>query len=136
MRRVFVLGNRSAGADWEIGATGGGYDDRNESMRNFNLILGLFWILLGGGILLWRALDPERNARMGGINMTLLGVGALALAVYNLTRWWLLRPRPETDWLGRDFPPRQPPKVVEYNPELDFNKPEGKAGQNDGTGTP
>ncbi|MFO0965652.1 MAG: hypothetical protein U0793_08725 [Gemmataceae bacterium] len=98
-------------------------------MKHFNLILGLFWLLLGGAILVWRFVDPERNARMGGLNMTFLGIGALALAIYNGARWWLLRPRPrpETDWLGRTFPPRQPPKVVEYDPDLDFTKPEPTA---------
>src|SRR5262249_23448078 len=98
-------------------------------MKHFNLILGCFWLLLGGAILLWRGLDPDRNARMGGLNMTCLAVGALALAIYNMARWWLMRPRPETDWLGRTFPPRQPPKVIEYNPELDFTKPEKKPGE-------
>lgn len=94
-------------------------------MPNFNLFLGLIWLLVGAGILIWSAVDPEAAARMPRYNMTLLGVGALALALYNGVRWRFSKARQqEIDWMGRRFPPRKPPRVVEYNPELDFNKPD------------
>jgi hypothetical protein len=91
-------------------------------MPNINLILGAFWLVVGTGVLVWSAVDPERNARMTGLNLTALGVGALALTVYNFARWWFSRPRQEVDWMGRPFPPRQTPKVIDYDPDLDFSK--------------
>lgn len=87
-----------------------------------NLMLAGVWLVTGVGALLWAMLDPERNARMQGVNLYFVGGGALALALYNAVRWWFTRPGKEFDWLGRPFPPRKPPRVVDYNPDLDFTK--------------
>jgi hypothetical protein len=86
-----------------------------------NLILALVWTCFGVGILVWQAMEPMRE--LPGLNRTFLSIGAFVLALYNLVRWWFTRPKPEMDWLGRRFPPRKPPRVVDYNPELDFSGP-------------
>jgi len=91
-----------------------------------NLLLGVAWFLFGVAVFVWVALDPEKNSEAHGLNMYFVGGGAIALALYNTVRWWLSRPRPEIDWMGREFPPRKPPRVEEYNPDLDFSKGAGE----------
>lgn len=86
-----------------------------------NLILAVVWTCFAVAMLVWAALEPEREPP--GLNRTLLAVGGFVLALYNVVRWWFTRPRQEFDWLGRRFPPRKPPRVVDYNPDLDFSQP-------------
>lgn len=89
-----------------------------------NLILAFVWMMVGVGLFIWSFLNPEMNGRMQGFNMHFMGGAALVLCAYNFVRWWYTRQRNEIDWMGRPFPPRKPPRVVEYNPELDFTKEE------------
>ncbi len=82
-----------------------------------NLFIALFWLILGLGLILIPGFDAWR-IRGTGLS---LGWLAVALAAYNLVRWWLLhgrqRPRREPD--ADEPPPRQP---REYLPDFDFNK--------------
>jgi hypothetical protein len=95
-----------------------------------NLVLALVWLLLGIGAILWSMIDPERNARMTGLNLTYLSIGAFVLCLYNLVRWWFTRSRRGMTWPSR-FPPRKPPRVLEYDPNLDFSRPEAKEAPKD-----
>jgi hypothetical protein len=52
---------------------------------------------------------------------------ALALAGWNLIRWYIGRPRvattPPLEHRRRPLEPRGDERVEEYNPEFDFNRP-------------
>jgi hypothetical protein len=62
-----------------------------------------FWFLAGGALLLWQRFHPEvRGLTIRGTGIS-FGWLALALALYDLVRWLLGRPR-------RRPPPRPQPR--------------------------
>jgi hypothetical protein len=75
-----------------------------------NLYLFLFWLVLGGALLLWPLVDA--NARVPALRGTSIPVGwlALALALYNLARWWAIRSQ-RAQPRARDQAGRRPTRV-------------------------
>jgi hypothetical protein len=99
-------------------------------MKNLNLILSCFWLLLGLALLAWPKLNPQPD----GPDWTILNTGipagwiAIVLGVYNLVRWWSIRSRAalrradEEGFLRRQpRPSHRPPQ--EPDPTFDFTKP-------------
>jgi hypothetical protein len=60
-------------------------------MRNLNLYLAVFWLVLGVGLVAWHWLDPEtQTLRIRGTDWSPGWLG-IVLAVYNLVRWRSIR---------------------------------------------
>jgi hypothetical protein len=88
-----------------------------------------FWLAVAGAVyfrdqLAPAAWDKPRNLDLGALL-------ALALAGWNLTRWYIGRRRvvaaaPRLDRHRRPLEPRGDARAEEYNPEFDFNKPPGE----------
>jgi hypothetical protein len=89
------------------------------------LVLGVFFLLAGLGLLGLRFGAPDVAARLNSPTRLLIGaLLALALAGVNLAKWysgWL--------WFRQQSTPVRPPlrpesaaRPDEYNPELDFGK--------------
>jgi hypothetical protein len=62
---------------------------RGFMLHVYNLFLAGIWTALGVGLLIYHAVQPNNAMafRFGDTNVS-LGWVALALAVYNLLRWW------------------------------------------------
>ncbi len=59
----------------------------------FNLILAVFWLLFAVVAFALPVLDPERRPWViPGTDLS-MGWFLVVLAVYNLVRWWTMRPR-------------------------------------------
>ena len=94
-------------------------------MINLNLLLAVFWLIVGGLLFLLPRL--VRDADLGNVLGTGLSAGwlALVLAFYNLARWWAVRrsvssiPR-LTD---RGTSSRAPPAPGERDPNFIFDTP-------------
>ena len=87
------------------------------------LYLAIFWLVIGVLVqIYWDTLEEHANFR---VDRTLMGVVFFVLFSYNLIRWRMRRmiQRVEDD---PSPPPR--PRVVhrEYDPNLDFTKPDDK----------
>lgn len=86
-----------------------------------------FWLVVAGVVYFREQLAP--GAWGQSRNLDLGALLAVALAGWNLVRWYIGRPRVvATPGLGRRRPlePRDDEQVEEYNPEFDFNKPPGE----------
>jgi len=61
-------------------------------MRNFNLVLAVFWLLLAVALLTWTWVAGDSDWRIPLGNSSVAGgwlaLLALLLAFYNLVRWW------------------------------------------------
>ena len=86
-----------------------------------NLFIALFWLVLGLGLIfipgfqVWTIRGTD-FIKPGGIS---IGWLAVALAAYNLLRWWLTSRQQRPHWTPEQDPSSAP---REYNPEFDFNK--------------
>jgi hypothetical protein len=83
-----------------------------------------FWLVVAGVVYFREQLTP--GAWGQSRNLDLGALLALALAGWNLMRWYLGRPRtttPVSDHRRRPLEPRDEKRVEEYNPEFDFNRP-------------
>jgi hypothetical protein len=88
------------------------------------LAFAAFWLVVAGVVYFREQLTP--GAWGQSRNLDLGALLALALAGWNLMRWYLGRPRVSaTAVLERRRPlePRSDERVEEYNPEFDFNRP-------------
>ncbi|HVK15336.1 MAG TPA: hypothetical protein VM533_00215 [Fimbriiglobus sp.] len=86
----------------------------------------VFWLTVAGVVYFRDELVP--GAWGQAHNLDLGALLALALAGWNLMRWYLGRRRvvaatPGLDRRRRPLEPRGDARVEEYNPEFDFNKP-------------
>src|SRR5262249_44266308 len=65
---------------------------RGSAMHLYNLIFAIIWLVLGLGLLAYDHLAPGGAApfRIGDTDVS-LGWIALALAAYNIVRWWSRR---------------------------------------------
>ncbi len=103
-------------------------------MVNFNLLLALFWLVLGGALLLWPLLDARAP------DLTIWGTGisagwlALLMAAYNLVRWWSVRSFQaqrrllEEEMIRRRRESRSSPPS-EPDPTFDFTRPPPEGGE-------
>ena len=93
-------------------------------MRSLNLLLAVFWLFLGGALIVVSGGNPDSPFTIRGTQIS-GGWIAVFLAVYNLVRWWVATasapradpPRPPRPQAG---PPRPLP---EPDPTFDFTKP-------------
>lgn len=87
-----------------------------------NLFLAIFWLVIGFGLLAWEWFivgQPFLTVRGTGIS---LGWFALALAGYNLLRWWLGRIHQRDRQSAEGFADRRRRRVFEDpNPDFDFS---------------
>jgi hypothetical protein len=100
-------------------------------VRNFHLLLAVFWLFLGAMLLLVPRFYPEApDLTIRGIDIS-AGWVAVVLALYNVVRWWALlasaRGRARNDAgarrpMGRHPTPHHRPGQ-EPNPAFDFTKP-------------
>ena len=103
--------------------------------RNYNFAWMLLWLAVVVFMLVREFVLPARmrdqiGGPNGGPNGGLAVVVALALALYNFTRWWAMRAAYDPTRGVRVNPlaearydPDNPPLPVVPNPELDFTKP-------------
>jgi hypothetical protein len=90
-----------------------------------NLVLGLFWLCLGVGLIAAHYAGYKRFGIDSDLT-PLLGLVAVVLGAWKLVRWWANRVSAKT----RNYRPAPPPKrriedrPNEYNPDLDFSRPE------------
>ena len=96
------------------------------AVRQLRLMLGLFFLVAGIGLLVLRYGMPDVAARVNSPTRILVGaLLALALAGVNLAKWYA-----GYLWFQQQATPvRRPlqpdptaPTDPEYNPEFDFNK--------------
>ena len=90
-----------------------------------NLMMGIFWLCLGGTLLGAHALGKE----IRGVHPdrgVFIGVFAMVLAAYNFVRWWAARVRQKAREAAAAQPPKKRPveRPAEYNPEFDFTGPD------------
>src|SRR5262245_2530004 len=92
-------------------------------MMRVNVMMGIFWLSLGGTLLGAHLLGkeipgvrPDRGA--------FIGVFAMVLAAYNFGRWWASRVREKSRAAAAGEPPKKRPveRSAEYHPEFDFNR--------------
>ncbi len=97
------------------------------------LIFGGLWLVLGCALLLRDSIGlGGLSERYAAENLKLGGGLALAFAGWNAVRWYSGRRRTATlptreVRRGPPVPVRPGERPFEYNPELDFLKPEGDA---------
>jgi hypothetical protein len=102
------------------------------SFRLLNLYLMIFWLIMGGALLLRHQFLPE-EARMAAAreqHLDWLGYLALVLAVWNGFRWYTIRTkqglREQTEAAYREhtgpLAPREPPQVTD--PTFQFDRPD------------
>src|SRR5262245_36394357 len=85
----------------------------------------VFWLVVAGLLFFGLQIAPE--AWPDERNLVLGGVLALALAGWNIVRWYISRPRTASvsalDHRRRPLEPRpQGEQTPEYNPDFDFNR--------------
>lgn len=89
--------------------------------------LGMFWLVLSVTVFFREYLGPVVMARFDTPNSDFLAMFALALAGWNLARWyagWARRASGTGVIASRPIERRtEPDRPFEYNPELDFTKP-------------
>jgi hypothetical protein len=86
-----------------------------------NLVIALFWLLIGLALVF----VPEFAAwRIRGTDLS-VGWVAIALAAYNLLRWFLIRRGQRRTVPPSDLPPQQ---SREYHSEFDFTKDKSEPG--------
>ena len=84
---------------------------------SIRLMLGVLWL----GVAIVVVVRPAGlGQRLDGENGGLIMVAALALAAWNLSRWYFTRPTPAVG--PRPLRGRGNARTEEYNPELDFTK--------------
>jgi hypothetical protein len=93
-----------------------------------NLLLALFWFLLGVAILVWHGTTDDQALRLpfGGRHIS-AGWLAMALVVYNLARWWSVRSAGlqrqaarEAEARQRERDARRHEPIGEPDPNFDF----------------
>src|SRR5438132_14000397 len=97
------------------------------------LLLTFVWAIAGVGLLLWHWLDPQADQpvlRWTGISAGWL---CLALAAYNLVRWWSGRElrRQDRTWAQTQAPAQRFSTIKPTDapdPEFDFNAPPADEG--------
>jgi hypothetical protein len=101
--------------------------------RGYNLWLGIFWLAVLGFVLSRELILPANVAsRFAGPEGWLAVLVAAAFAIYNFSRWWMLRSSAvnrgyRVNPLAEHLPdPDNPRPKYERNPELDFTKREEK----------
>src|SRR5262249_14629127 len=86
-----------------------------------NLGLAVFWVLVGIGLLVWHALDPEATrGKLGGVS---LGWVALVLGAYLFARWWSdrsYRAMRQMEREARERRHRRPREAEEPDPDSPF----------------
>ena|SRR6516225_8409895 len=110
---------------------------------NLNLFMAIFWLILGLGLVIYHALNPQQgNFRIIGTDLS-AGWLIVVLAIWNVLRWWSARAADKDRQFEEDaafqrqrkhydqLSQREPEKEI-VNPEFDFSKPlptegEGKA---------
>lgn len=103
------------------------------AVRHMRLAIGLFFMLMGVGILVLRYGAPEKAAKINDLTrLTIGGCLALVLAGWNFAKWYA----GWTWYRQQSTPVRQPLQPNrdewdkdEYNPELDFGKDENRPAQ-------
>lgn len=94
------------------------------AVRHMRLVLGVFFLVAGVGLLALRFGAPDVVARFNATRLLVGALLALVLAGVNFAKWY-------SGWLWfqqRATPARQPFRpdptagTDEYNPEFDFNK--------------
>lgn len=108
-------------------------------MEYLNLVLAVFWLALGAGLVIWHAQTGSSSLRLplGGQSFS-AGWVALALAGYNLIRWWMVRARVARRRAERDAEQRRRDELRARrvreeppDPTFDFSDPpegQGRAG--------
>jgi hypothetical protein len=100
-----------------------------------NLILSVTWLIIGGGLLIYRQLHPEIHDTYADSFAFNGGIFGLVLAAYNLVRWWSSRALARHRAKSQPRPQRPKAATLEYNPEFDFNRQGPRMlGKNDGSG--
>jgi hypothetical protein len=60
-------------------------------VSNANLVMGLFWLVLGVGLIVAQWFRPDLKwLRLLGTDLS-IGWAAIVLCVYNFVRWWSVR---------------------------------------------
>jgi hypothetical protein len=102
------------------------------AVRHMRLLLGLFFLIVGVGLLILRFGMPEAAARINDPMRLLIGAFlALALAGVNIGKWyagWLWYEEQATPVRRPLQPDPTASAEPEYNPEFDFGK---QTNQND-----
>ena len=92
----------------------------------FNVFLGFFWLCAGAALLFVHFTGRQvMHLREDAAGM--LGMLALLLSAYNFVRWWAARAsrRARMNEMRRDSrAPRESEAHTEYDPALDFTKPD------------
>ena len=95
------------------------------TLRHLRLMLGLFFLFAGVGLLVLRFAVPDAVARFNSTRLLIGALLALVLAGVNLAKWYA-----GYMWFQQQATPvrrpLQPDPAAsadsEYNPEFDFNK--------------
>ena len=93
------------------------------AVRHMRLVLGVFFLIVGVGILVLRFGAPEAVARFDSLRLFLGALLALVLGAVNFMKWYS-----GYLWFQQQSTPvRQPLRPdptasEEYNPEFDFSK--------------
>lgn len=70
-----------------------------------HLLMAVCWLTLGVFLLVWQCSNPNASAYIGGTGLP-LGWFGIAMALYNLVRWWLGRRsnKRKREGVGGDVP--------------------------------
>ncbi len=92
-----------------------------------NFFLAIFWLVLGIGLLVWEWLTPgQRFLKILDTGIS-LGWFALALAGYNLLRWWFGAVQQRDRKVAEEIVERRRRRALEEpNPDFDFSESEEK----------
>jgi hypothetical protein len=103
------------------------------AVRHMRLAIGLFFLLMGVGVLALRFGAPEQAAKINDpTRLTIGGCMALVLAGWNFATWyagWMWFRQQSTPVRQPLQPDRDARTADEYNPELDFGKDANKPAQ-------
>jgi hypothetical protein len=94
-----------------------------------NLILAVFWVVIGTALFMWKWFDPQApDFRIGWLGGISLGWVAVFLALYNVVRWaavYYASKRRVAHQATGQIPKRRrsTPLDRERNPDFDFNDP-------------
>lgn len=99
-------------------------------MRNLNLFLAVFWLVLGVGLVTWHWLYPEQQGlRIRGTDWSPGWLG-IVLGIYNLVRWQSVRASQrqrevleEQRRMARERERDQRREAIAPDPTFDFTKP-------------